>query len=141
MTVTIGALKNIWETVSNWVNGSDTTSKPKVTIAGSLVSDVVLQNSVSEIGDGNLFEVGSFKTITIEISGTSTSRTVIFEGSSVSGTYYAIQGVRLSDLSTASQTTGTGELWQFDVTGLVNFRARLSSVTGGVVDVKGKAVM
>jgi hypothetical protein len=140
MTVTIGSLKTIWETVSNWVNGSDTTSKPKVTIAGSLISDVELQDAASIIGNGNQFEVGSFKTITIEISGTSTSRTVIFEGSSVSGTYYAIQGVRLSDLTTANQTTGTGELWQFDVTALSNFRARISSITGGNVTIKGKAV-
>jgi hypothetical protein len=33
-TITIGDLKQIWQTVSNWVNGTDTVSKPKVTITG-----------------------------------------------------------------------------------------------------------
>jgi hypothetical protein len=31
-------------------------------------------------------------------------------------------------------------VWQFDVTGLVNFRARIAAVAGGTVSVKGKAV-
>jgi hypothetical protein len=35
MATTIGDLKQIWQTVSNWVNGTDTLSKPKITIAGS----------------------------------------------------------------------------------------------------------
>jgi hypothetical protein len=35
MTITIGNLKTIWETVSNWVNGTDNLSKPKVTVTGS----------------------------------------------------------------------------------------------------------
>jgi hypothetical protein len=35
MATTIGDLKQIWQTVSNWVNGVDNLSKPKVTIAGS----------------------------------------------------------------------------------------------------------
>jgi hypothetical protein len=35
MTTTIGDLKQIWQTVSNWVNGTDSLSKPKITIAGS----------------------------------------------------------------------------------------------------------
>jgi hypothetical protein len=34
-TISIGDLKQIWQTVSNWVNGTDTLSKPKVTIVGS----------------------------------------------------------------------------------------------------------
>jgi hypothetical protein len=42
MATTIGDLKQIWQTVSNWVNGTDTLSKPKVTIAGS--STLKLEN-------------------------------------------------------------------------------------------------
>jgi hypothetical protein len=34
-TISIGDLKQIWQTVSNWVNGTDNLSKPKVTIVGS----------------------------------------------------------------------------------------------------------
>jgi hypothetical protein len=141
MTITVGNLKTIWETVSNWVNGNDNLSKPKITIAGSTVTDVVLQDTATTIGNGTPFTVGSTKTLTIEIYGTSTSNTMVFEGSSVSGTYYAIQGVKLLDYTMASQTTGINEVWMFDVTGLASFRARISNVSGGSVSVKGKAVV
>lgn len=106
----------------------------------SMPIQVTLQDAVSAIGNGNPFSVGSFHTITLEIFGTSTSRTIVFEGCGSSGTFYPIQGVKLNDLSTGSQTTGTGEIWQFDITGLEVFRARVSAVSGGNVTVKGKAV-
>lgn len=106
----------------------------------SLVQDVTLQNAATATGNGTALDVKGLKTLTVEVSGTSTSRTVIFEGASVSGTYYPITGVKLSDYTSATQTTGTGEVWQFDITGLVNVRARVSAVAGGNVSVKGKAV-
>lgn len=104
------------------------------------IYDSTLQNNASAIGNGTPLSVGNIKTLTIEVSGTSSSQTVVFEGASVSGTYYAIQGTKLNDLSVGSQTTSLGELWMFDVTGLVNFRARISAITGGNVSVKGKGV-
>ncbi|WP_257967863.1 hypothetical protein [Peribacillus deserti] len=39
-----------------------------------------------------------------------------------------------------TQTTGTGELWSFEITGLASVRARVSAVAGGNVTVKGKGV-
>jgi len=102
--------------------------------------DVLLQDAVSATGNGTPFVVGAYKTLTLEITGTATSNTVIFEGSSSSGAWYPIQGVKLQDLSLASQTSGKGEVWQFDVTGLVAFRARISAVVGGNLSVKGRAV-
>lgn len=111
-----------------------------VQVTGSSVVDVTLQNAASAVANGTALAVGGVKTLTLEISGTSASRTIIFEGASVSGTYYPVMGTKLSDLTTATQTTGTGEVWQFDVTGLVNFRARISAVAGGNVSVRGKAV-
>jgi hypothetical protein len=140
-SISIGDLKQLWKTVADWVNGADISSKPKVTIAGSSVTDVVLQDTATAIGNGTPFTVGSNKTLTIEINGTSTSNTIVFEGSSISGTYYAIQGVKLLDYTMASQTTGINELWTFDLTGLSSFRARISNVSGGSVSVKGKAVV
>lgn len=118
---------------------SDGTASTKLN--GSLVQDVTLQDLATATGNGTPFTVGGFKVLTVEITGTSTSRTIVFEGSSVSGTYYAISGTKLTDLATANQTTGTGEVWQFDVTGLATFRARISvAPVGGNVSVKGKAV-
>lgn len=109
-------------------------------LTGSNVQDVTLQNAATAAGNGTPFVVEGFKTLTIEIIGTSTSRTIFFEAASVSNISLPIQGVKLLDMSVGSSTTGNNELWQFDVTGLVSFRARLSSVAGGNVSIKGKAV-
>lgn len=124
---------------SKWQSASTSTPFP-IQSMGSGVTDVTLQNAASATGNGTALTVGGTKTLTVEVSGTSTSQTIVFEGASVGGTYYAIQGVKLQDLSTATQTTGKGEIWQFDVTGLVNFRARISAIAGGTITVKGKAV-
>lgn len=106
----------------------------------SYVTDVTLQNAATATGNGTALAVGGLRTVTVEVTGTSTSRTIIFEGASVSGVYYAMMGVKLADFSTATQTTTNNEVWQFDVTGLVNFRTRISAVAGGNVSVKGKVV-
>lgn len=104
------------------------------------IYDVVLQNNVSTIGSGTPLQVGNIKTLTLEISGSSTSQTVVFQGASSSGTYYAIQGTRLNDLTVGSQSTSLGEIWQFDVTGLVSFQANITAISGGNVTVKGKGL-
>lgn len=112
---------------------------------GANNAEHTFQNAVTTAGNGTAFGVTtaskSYKTITLEITGTSTSRTVVFEGSSVSGAWYPIQGVKLSDLSMGTQTTGKDEVWQFEVTGLAAFRTRVSAVAGGNVTVKGKVVV
>lgn len=110
-----------------------------VSSAGSQIQNMTLQNA-TVAGNGTVFTVGSTKTLTISISGTSTSRTVVFEASDVDGNFTPFQGVRLSDLEMGVQTTGTNEKWQFEVTGITSFRARISAVAGGNVVVKGTAV-
>lgn len=95
------------------------------------VYDVVLQNSANAIGNGTPLTVGGIKTVTVELTTTTTSsQTTAFEGSSTSGAFYPIQGLRLSDYVIATQSTGLNELWQFDVTGLVSFRTRISALVG-----------
>ena len=101
---------------------------------------VTFHDAATVAADGNIFTVDGQKTLTVEIYGTSTSRTIAFIGRGESGTDRAIMGVRLSDLSTATSTTGTGELWQFDITGLVSVFMDLQAVAGGNVTIKGRAV-
>jgi len=138
-------------TVVNQANGINPDGSMNVSVVSGTINatlgdqqaktiDVTLQDAATTAGNGTPFTVGAYKTLTIEINGTSTSRTVVFEGASTSGTYYPIQGVKLSDLSMATQTTGNGEVWTFEVTGLNTFRARISAVGGGSVTIKGKAV-
>lgn len=112
-----------------------------VTQAGNAVDNATLQPASSAAAPGNPFVVGSYKKILLEVSGTSTSRTIVFEGMGPSNTPIAILGKKLSDGSTASQTTGTGELWSVDIEGLTTFQANLTAVSGGTVTVTGTATL
>lgn len=91
--------------------------------------------------DGSDADVRGFKTIALQISGTSASRTVQFKAS-VDGTNFVdIAGVNAATFSVATSTTGTGEIWQFDTSGFKYFRARLEAVSGGNVTVVSNAVI
>jgi hypothetical protein len=138
--ITLNDLYDKWKKVADWVSGTDAISTPKVVLAGSQVTDIVFHNAATTAVNGTTLAVGGAKSLTIEVNGTSTSRTIIFEGAITSGAWCAIQGVKMQDLSIASQTTGKDEIWQFDVTGLVFFRARISAIAGGSITVKGKIV-
>jgi hypothetical protein len=128
-------------------NGGDKivgTGNPLPTqLTGRNVKDeTTLQNAATATGNGTAIYMGAADTFKItEISGTSTSRTIVFEVSNAeNGTYSAVQGVRLSDLVMASQTSNNSEVWQIDGLAGLWFRARVSAVAGGNVTVKGKAV-
>jgi hypothetical protein len=111
-----------------------------VQLTGAAAADITFHDAAVAAADGAVLTVGGCKALTVEIYGTSTSRTVAFIGRGPAGADRAIMGVRLSDLSTATSTTGTGELWQFDVTGLMSVLMDLQAVSGGNVSVKGRAV-
>lgn len=118
------------------------TFEPKINLTspvGRLTKDITMLDAVTVATTGT-YTVTNEQTITIEIYGTSTSRTIAFQGKSKSGTARSLMGVKLSDLSTGISTTGTGEVWQFDVTGLDYFITDLTAVAGGNVSIKGKAV-
>lgn len=102
------------------------------------IIDVTFHNAATVAANGAAAVVAGYKTLTIEIYGTSTSRTITFYGKSASGTLRAISGVKLSDLSIATNTTGTAEIWVFDVSGLESVTIDLTAVAGGNVTVKGR---
>lgn len=105
-----------------------------------ITKSVTFHDGATVAADGETFEVGAYKTLTVEIYGTSTTRTVAFIGIGPSGSQRTIMGVKLSDLTTGTSTTGTGELWQFDITGLTTVIMDLTAVAGGNVSVKGMVV-
>ena len=111
-----------------------------ITIAGSRVEEVTFQTAATVAAQGTALTVGGLKTLTVEIAGTSTSRTIAFQCAGPSGAYRTLTGVRLSDFAIASTTTTTDEIWQFDITGLVTVIMNLTAVAGGNVTVRGRAV-
>ena len=102
--------------------------------------DVVFHDAATQVAEGTVFTVAGYKTMTVEIYGSSTSRTVEFMGRGPAGANRAIMGINLSNFATAVSTIGTGEIWQFDITGLTSAIMNLQAVAGGNVSVKGKAV-
>ncbi|MNU34896.1 hypothetical protein D3C71_234830 [compost metagenome] len=99
---------------------------------------VTLLNAVTTAQAGTI-AVGSAKTLILEMYGTSTYSLVNFKAVSESATPLPLMGVRIADLEVG--TSGTrGEIWSFDVTGLVSFTADLVSINGGNLTIKGKLV-
>lgn len=93
--------------------------------------------------DGTDATVTGYKIIAVQINGTSSSRAVQFSGSvdGAVGSFYPVMGVNMATWDSATSTTGTGELWQFDIGGLNYFRARVDAVSGGNVTVKSNVVV
>lgn len=100
----------------------------------------VFQNSVTTIGNGETLYPNYNDQITIFITGTSTSRTIHFEGSDNDGNFYAIPAVKLPELTIASSTTGNNEVWVINATSWVSIRCRISAINGGTVKIIGKVV-
>jgi|GEM_PF-3721156 len=87
-----------------------------------------------------------YKTLVIEVVGTSTSKTLTFQSTGESGVYVAHEGFKKRSPSTAtfaSTTTGgtdtTPEVWEFDIAGLKQFKAPLT-IANGNATVKGSLI-
>lgn len=101
---------------------------------------VVFHAAATVAAVGLVFPVENYRILTIEISGTSTSRSIEFIGRGISGANRPLMGVRLSDFAIATNTVATGEIWQFDITGLSSVLMNLTVVAGGSVTVQGRVV-
>jgi hypothetical protein len=106
------------------------------------VEDVVFHDAAVVAADGTAFVVGGYKTLTVEILSTATSFTIAFIGEGPSGADIPLMGINLSTLTTGVNTSTSGQLWQFDITGLTKVFMDLTAITAGPgsVTVKGKAV-
>jgi hypothetical protein len=120
----------------------------KVTVSGTFVEDVVLQNAAVATGNGTAYTATNGNMVlSFEVVGTSTSRNVEFEMTKSGGSVWqAVTCFNVLDPSvTAASTTGgsntSPESWQVDVPCGWSFRARISAVAGGTVTVAGKAVL
>lgn len=102
----------------------------------------VFQNSVTTTGNGETFTVGRNNQLIIFITGTSTSRTIYFEGSDAESTpnWYPIPAVKLPELTTVSSTIGNNEVYAIDLAPWFSVRCRISAVSGGTVKIVGRIV-
>jgi hypothetical protein len=105
----------------------------------STLAQHIFQDAVSVIGNGIVYNVNNYNpnSITFTIFGTSTSRTILFEGSLDNITFYPINCFNLSTSTLASSTTGKDEIWQIAPEGLNYFRTKISAITGGNITISG----
>jgi hypothetical protein len=90
--------------------------------------------------DGTVFRnVAKYNNLTVRITGTSTSRTVLFYSKDATGTLFPISGVNTNGFATAISTTGTGEEWEFSIAGKFEVVMKLNAISGGNVTIEGFA--
>jgi len=120
----------------------DETNALPVSLSGSLTQDITFQDAAVVAADGTVFTVAGYKTLTVSILRTATSGTIAFTGRGGNGADIPLMGVNLTTLTTAISTTGTGELWQFDITGLTSVFMDITVMVAGAgsITVKGRAV-
>ncbi|MEC1528506.1 phage-like element PBSX protein XepA [Bacillus spizizenii] len=106
----------------------------------SKTMDIVFHDKTENIGEGNPFTVGSFKTLLIEVYGTAETSELKFWGKSLSGTKRALRGQKVDDGTFATSTKGKSEAWSFNITGFKEIVMELTALTNGNFSVRGTAV-
>ncbi|WFO88609.1 phage portal protein [Bacillus velezensis] len=102
-------------------------------------TDVIFHENAAEAGVGSIFSAGAWKKLLVEITGTAESGHVAFWGRSVSGKNVPIRGIRSDDGTSAAGTSGTEEVWSFDIAGFKEIVMEIKSISGGSLSVKGTA--
>ncbi len=111
-------------------------------VVRSLANDITFHDAATATADGTVHMVNGEKILLVEILSTATSFTIAFKGRGPTGADIALMGVNLSNFSTGTTTSTSGQLWQFDITGLTAVLMDLTAITAGAgsVTVKGRAV-
>ncbi|MBN7741560.1 phage portal protein [Bacillus velezensis] len=102
-------------------------------------TDVIFHENAAEAGEGSIFSAGAWKKLLVEITGTAESGHVAFWGRSISGKNVPIRGIRSDDGASAAGTSGTEEVWSFDIAGFKEIVMEIQSISGGSLSVKGTA--
>ena len=102
-------------------------------------TDVIFHENAAEAGEGSIFSAGAWKKLLVEITGTAESSHIAFWGRSISGRNVPIRGIRSEDGTSAAGTSGTDEVWLFDIAGFKEIVMEIKSISGGSLSVKGTA--
>lgn len=134
----IGAVEIKDSTTNNRlvINSDGTINAKLIPIIGS----VTIYNGISATPTTPTeIVLGNIDSVKIEITGTSTSRTITFSAKfENTSTPILIEGINLSTYSLANQTTGTSsEFWQFDsLRGFYSLVINPTVVSGGNLTIK-----
>jgi hypothetical protein len=96
-------------------------------------------NAATTTGNGEEYTVANANSLTVQISGTSNTRTIVFEGTVDGTNWTTIAGANVStDFTIATQTTATGEIWTFSIDPLYKVRMRIHAIGTGNVTIVGR---
>ena len=101
-------------------------------------TDVIMQNAAVAVGNGTVLAVAGYGTAMINIAGTFTGSTIIFEGTQDGTNYFAEAATQLGASSISSTATVPG-IYRLSVSGLTNIRARISVFGTGTITASGRA--
>lgn len=98
-----------------------------------------LQSAAAATGNGTSLDCRGVEQLFANVTVSSFTGTVTFEGSVDGSTFFAIAGTDASDDATKSSIATAAKAYRFNVKGLYSFRARVSAYTTGTVTVKASA--
>ncbi len=90
--------------------------------------------------DGNIMDVAGLNALSIQISGTSTAREILFKASIDTENFVDLMGMDMSTLAPSTSTTSTAKIFTFDVRGMSKVYLPIDSISGGNVTIKGLAI-
>ena len=100
-------------------------------------TDVIFHENAAEAGEGSIFSAGAWKNFSSK-SPARLSRMSRF-GEIHLGKNVPIRGIRSEDGTSAAGTSGTDEVWSFDIAGFKEIVMEIKSISGGSLSVKGTA--
>lgn len=120
----------------------DVNPLPVKLVSGGVSSKgVKLLDKVTVAGNSLPQSVGSTKSIRFDVWGTATSFSLQIEAAGDSGTYRPLQIWDVSgNMFVNSNTITSAGLYEVDVQGLINVRAKVNSVSGGNVSASGQVI-
>jgi len=99
---------------------------------------VTFQDAVTGVANGTALDVGGLVAVSIQVEGV-VGETITFEGTVDGSTWYAVQAVNVTNGTVATTATADG-LYLAPVTGLDQFRCRISTADSGTVTVIGRGL-
>lgn len=112
----------------------------EVAIDSKPFKDFTFHSASTATGNGNVFDVDGYKSITLSGSGSSSSRTVEFHGIDINGTDNLLKGYD-HNFTEATGLTVNSKTWQISIEGYVSFYCKITAIAGGNETIIGRATI
>lgn len=102
---------------------------------------IIMHDAQTTVSEGKYIICNNSTSLIISLGGTSTSFSCSFYGSLDDKTYFLYEGSKLGDSSILLNTTTTiNEGFEFDVSGILYFKVKITAISNGNVTITGNAI-